>query len=83
MTMAKTLSELKKLSDDEIIELHDTASTHTQVGINYFLEELRGRENAKIAIKVANLTFWIFLLTIIVTLTTLVNLYLFMQSSTL
>ncbi len=80
MSYAKSLNELKSLSDEDLIRLHDDAANNTIVGINYFLEELRSREAAKINSQVAKLTFWIFWLTLIVTIATLINLYIFINS---
>jgi hypothetical protein len=40
---AKSLEELRDLSDDQLIELHDSLAPGTTVGINYYLEELARR----------------------------------------
>ena len=42
--MAPTLGRLRKMTDDEIVELYDEATTNTVVGAGFFLDELRRRE---------------------------------------
>jgi hypothetical protein len=41
--LAKTISHLKSLSDDELIEQHDMLAGSTAVGLSYYLEELERR----------------------------------------
>ncbi len=42
--MSFNIEELRKLPDDELIKLHDSAAKNTVVGVNYYLEELKRRE---------------------------------------
>ena len=44
MSMSEAYKDLKKLSREELIKKHDAAAEHTQVGVNYYLAELRHRE---------------------------------------
>jgi hypothetical protein len=44
--MSYKIRELRALSDDELIALHDQAAEHTFVGISYFLDELHRRDSA-------------------------------------
>ena len=40
---AKTISTLRGLSDEELIEWHDQLAGATTVGVNYYLAELQRR----------------------------------------
>lgn len=44
MAKAHTLRELAKLSDEDLIELHDREVKHTVVGMAHFEDELHRRE---------------------------------------
>lgn len=41
---AKTISDLRSLSDEQLIEQHDQLAQNTVVGISYYLEELERRQ---------------------------------------
>ena len=71
--MAHTWAELKNLSEDELIAEHDDSAGRTQVDLNFYLEELRYRHNARVASKLEGFTKWIFWLTVVVTLATVAN----------
>ena len=43
--IARTWAELKNLSEDELIAEHDDLAGHTDVGLNFYLEELRYRHH--------------------------------------
>ncbi len=45
--MIFSYSELKEISDEEIIKRHDSAAKNTSVGISYYLEELYRREQGR------------------------------------
>ncbi len=64
--MAHSIAELKKLTSEQIIEKHDGAAAHTMVGVQYYLDELRYREQSKITDQI-----WWF--TLVVTVATLVG----------
>jgi hypothetical protein len=36
-----TLRELREMSREELVEHHDQSATHTLVGVNYYLGDLR------------------------------------------
>ena len=71
--IARTWAELKNLSEDELIAEHDDLAGHTDVGLNFYLEELRYRHHARVASKLEGFTKWILWLTVVVTLATVVN----------
>jgi hypothetical protein len=72
--MAESIAELKKLTDEEIIRKHDEIARHTAVGTSHYLQELRDRENSKLAGSVERLTHKIFLLTVLMAVATFVQL---------
>jgi hypothetical protein len=45
--MSSTYRELRSLTDDQLIDAHDGAAKNTVVGVSYFLDELRRREQAR------------------------------------
>ena len=47
MFSAKPLRELRKASDDELIELHDTQAKHEGAGVEYYLNELNRRSQSQ------------------------------------
>lgn len=60
---AKTISELRGLSDGDLIEQHDALANHTQVGVDYYLSELnrrvanrQGRRMEQLTIVIGGLT---------------------------
>ena len=68
-----TMAELKRLTDDQLIAAYDVAIERTIVGAEYYLEELRNRSQARVAVAVEKFTRWIFGLTLVVTLATIIN----------
>lgn len=72
--MASSLEELKSMTDEQLIEKHDSLAGYTSVGINYYLAEMRHREQSKVADRMELLTRRIWWLTVVVTLSTILNL---------
>ena len=68
-----TMAELIRLSDEQLIAAYDVAIEQTIVGADYYLEELRNRSQVRVAAAVEKFTRWIFGLTLVVTLATIVN----------
>ncbi len=64
--MAKTITELQALSDDELIKQHNKLAESTAVGISYYLAELERR-------RVDRQNRLMLRLTLIVTVLTVVN----------
>lgn len=46
--MARSLKELKSMSDDDLVLSHDRLAEHTQEGIQYYLAELDRRDQNRI-----------------------------------
>ena len=75
-------NELKELSNNELIDEHDNEAKNTVVGTQYYVDELRYREQARVASEqgrvasqVERLTWWIARMTLVVTIATLINVY--------
>jgi hypothetical protein len=51
--MSEKIADLRALTDDEIISRHDVAARNTSVGVNFYLDELRRREQVR-AIEASN-----------------------------
>ena len=79
--MSYSYQELAKLSLEELKEQHDRHATSTVMGISYFLDEIRSREQAVTNSKIVLLTKWMLGLTVVVTIATLVNVLLFILQS--
>ncbi len=71
--MAKSLAELRALTDDELIERHDRQAQKTHVGLNYWEDELNRRYQERHSGAMHRYTQWVTLMTAIVTVATLVN----------
>jgi hypothetical protein len=46
--MARSLKELKSMSDDDLVLAHDRLAEHTQEGIQYYLAELDRRGQSRL-----------------------------------
>ena len=80
MGNAQRWADLKSLSDAELIARYDAQSGSTVVGTQHYLDELRYREQSRIASSVERFTKQIWWLTLIITLATIVNVVLVILS---
>lgn len=62
---AKSISELRSQSDDELVEQHDRLAEGTSVGIGYYLTELERRRLDRQSRQMLRLTWIIAGLTVI------------------
>jgi CHASE3 domain sensor protein len=74
--MAESLAQLKKMTDEELVEQHDRHAQSTMVGTGHYLAELRSRENERLSASVEKITKYIFWLTCVMAVATLVQLVL-------
>lgn len=74
-----TLRQLRELSDDELIDRFDESAQRTSVGVVFYREELRAREAARQTETITRLTWWIAGMTLVVTVATIVNLYILLS----
>jgi hypothetical protein len=65
MPAAKTIAELRELSDEQLIEEHDLAATNTIVGISYYLDEIERRQVDRQQRQMLRLTWVVTLLTVV------------------
>ena len=72
--MALSLSDLRKLTDDELVERHDAQAETTFVGIQYFLDELNRRYQERQTKAMIRFTKWITVMTVVITSATVINL---------
>jgi len=78
--MSETLKELRSLSDEELVVRHDELASHTQVGVQHYLSELARRDHDRQAKAILRYTTWIAIMTIIMTVTTVLNVFVFLYS---
>ena len=71
--MALTLSDLRSLTDDELVERHDIQAKSTVVGIQYYLDELSRRHQEQQTKSMLRFTKWITVMTVVITVATLAN----------
>jgi hypothetical protein len=78
--MSRSIEELRGSSDEELIRAHDRLAKSTSIGVNYYLDELARRENARQQATMIRLTWAIAAMTLVVTIATIVNLVVFIAS---
>ena len=71
--MSQSIELLRKFTDEEIIALHDSAAIHTQVGVQFYLDEINRREQNKQTDLVVKYTKQMLWLTVFVALLTVIN----------
>jgi hypothetical protein len=71
--MANTLKELREMSDEQLIIEHDNLANRTQVGLNYYLDELNRREQNKQTEAMLSYTRRMLWFTVTVTILTVIN----------
>lgn len=65
MPGAKTISELRGLSDEQLMIEHDRVATNTVVGISYYLDEIDRRQVDRQQRQMLRLTWVVTVLTVI------------------
>ena len=73
--MHLTYQQLRNLSDDEVVALYDEEAKHVGLSLNFLRDELLRREQANQTATMLKLTRWITVMTVVVTLATIVNVY--------
>ncbi len=74
MPIAKNLKELKLKTLEELEEEHDEVSKSTQICLDYYLNEIRYRENSRIAKSMFYCTIIIGIFTLVCTVATVTSL---------
>jgi len=62
---AKSIAELRSLSDEELIEQHDKLAESTMVGVNYYLAEIERRRIDRQQRQMLRLTWVVTVLTVV------------------
>ena len=71
--MSYTYKKLHEMSDDEIIEEYDKQATNTNVGINYYADELNRRSMEKSNKIMVKCTIAITIMTAVMLIATIAN----------
>jgi len=71
--MAEDLKTLRDLPDDILIRKHDEIAKVTVVGTNHYLAEIARRDQDKQTKAMLKYTWWITVMTVIMTIATIVN----------
>ena len=71
---ALSLSDLRNLTEDELVERHDIQARTTVVGTQYFLDELNRRYQERQTKSMMRFTKWITIMTVVITSAMLINL---------
>jgi hypothetical protein len=72
--MSHTIARIRELSDSDLIAEHDRLAQSTVVGVDYYLNELARRDQARQTALLLRYTRILLWLTVIVTLATVVSL---------
>lgn len=75
--MSESLKDLRLMSESKLIEKHDRLALNTAIGINHYLSELMRRDQEKHSKDMKKFTFWITIMTFIITIFTALNVILF------
>ena len=67
------MSELRNLSDDKLVALHDEQAKYTGIGVQYYLDELNRRHQESHTESMLSITKWITGMTVVITVATLLN----------
>ena len=73
VAMDLTYRELRELSDDQVVDMYDAEAERVGISLNFLRDELLRREQANQAATIVKLTWWITLMTVVVTVATVVN----------
>jgi len=71
---AKTMAELRSLSDKELVQQHDMLARSTVVGISYYLSELERRTAERQGRQMLRLTWVVTALTVVNVIAVVVSL---------
>jgi hypothetical protein len=71
---APTLQQLREMTDEEIIRLHDSHTHNTVIGLQFIHDEINRRNQDKQTVQMVRLTKQITVMTVIMTIATIANL---------
>lgn len=73
MLVSYSYKDLRDLSDEELIDAHDSASKNVVPGVSYFLDELSRRESGRVNASMLRCTKWITVMTAVMLVCTVIN----------
>ncbi len=73
MARRPSWADLQNWSDEQLIAEHDRLAKNTELGTRSYLDELRYRNQARVAAQIKRFTRWIFWMTLVVTGATVIN----------
>ena len=76
MSMARKITDLRAMSEAQLIAEHDRTSETTIVGISYYLEELYRRDIERSGRRMLYCTYAITAMTVVTTLATIASVWL-------
>ena len=71
--MAQSYTELRSTSTEELVRTYDEIAAHTQLGLDFYREEIARRDAAKETARIIEMTQHMRNLTVVVTVLTLLN----------
>jgi len=80
MTIPK-ITQLKNMTDNELILEYDKRAINTVAGTSFYLDELRYREAERQSRKIVRMTIAMTLLTVVITFATIINVIVFLNDS--
>lgn len=80
MAIGLRYAQLQEMTDGELIEKFDSTSKSSQVGVTFFIEELRIRAANRQAKRLERMTWAVVILSAVMTVSTLVQLFLAARS---
>lgn len=71
--MGLTLKELRDMRDDDLVSAHGHKANNVVLSLNDYLNEINRRDQSKQTKQMLNYTWWITVMTSVVTVATIVN----------
>ncbi len=75
--MAQSYEDLRRFSKEEVVELYNRAAPNVQLGLAFYRDELAHREVEEQNQRIIKMTRGIWVMTLVITVTTIVNVVLF------
>jgi len=75
--VAQSYEDLRRFSKEEVVELYNRAAPNVQLGLAFYRDELAHREVEEQNQRIIKMTRGIWVMTLVITVTTIVNVVLF------
>ena len=73
MPIVESYAKLREMTDEQLIELYNRNALSSDMGVAFFREEIQRREDERKYKQMCNISRWMLLLTIAITVLTVVN----------